>query len=110
MKKKKSIRKNHKNIGCGPRIRQWRKKRGIKSFGLAKILKVSQGSLSDIENEKSNPSALTIQSFILNTNINVFWMMTGQDGDIKNGEIANDDIQVFNLKPGNKIILVECDK
>lgn len=65
-------------IGAGPRIRKWRKATPMKGYELAKKLKISQGSLSDIENGKSNPSAATIVSFIKNTDINYHWMLTGK--------------------------------
>jgi len=68
----------HQIIGAGPRIRKWRKAAGIKSYQLAKTLKVSQGSLSDIENGKSNPSAPTIVAFIKYTDIDWYWMLTGK--------------------------------
>lgn len=76
-----------RKIGAGPRIRKWRKASGLKGFQLAKMLKVSQGSLSDVENNKSNPSAPTIVAFIQKTDIDVHWMLTGEVGDIAKGKI-----------------------
>ena len=66
------------NIGCGKRIRKWRKAANMKSFQLAEKLKISQGSLSDIENDKSNPSSPTIKAFMVHTDIDIFWMITGK--------------------------------
>lgn len=79
--------KKEPNLGCGPRIKKWRKGISMKSFQLAKLIKISQGSLSDIENSKSNPSALTIVKFINKTNINIMWMLTGKEGNIESGEM-----------------------
>jgi len=76
-----------RKIGAGPRIKRWRKACGLKNQQLAKMLGVSQGSLSDIENNKSNPSASTIVRFIQKTDINVHWMLTGKVGDIAQGKI-----------------------
>lgn len=66
------------NIGAGPRIRMWRKKADMKAYQLARQIKLSQGSLSDIENGKSNPSAETIVHFMKYTDIDIFWMLTGE--------------------------------
>jgi len=75
-----------RTIGCGKRIRLWRKARGLQNQQLAKMLKISQGSLSDIENGNSDPSAKTIKSFYLRTDINVAWMLTGIEGNINVGK------------------------
>ncbi len=118
MKSKKG-KKNKKHlktdwIGCGPRIKEWRKGQGLKAFQLAEMLvlehgHLSQGSLSDIENGKSYPSAPTILAFMLYTNINIYWMMTGKDGDIKKGESIelNIDRQVVHLTTTNNEILIK---
>jgi len=62
----------------GTRIRLWRKAIPLKALELAKILTISQGSLSDIENNKSLPSAQTIAAFMSETDINIFYMLTGE--------------------------------
>lgn len=41
----------------GGRLRKWRKTLPLKSYQLAQLIGISQGSLSDIENNKSLPSA-----------------------------------------------------
>jgi len=115
MNRKKNDKKEKTDfIGCGPRIRAWRKGQGLKGMELAEILKLeqghlSQGSLSDIENGKSYPSAPTILSFILYTNINVYWMMTGKDGDIKKGKSLElkSDRQIVHLTQTNNEILIK---
>lgn len=94
-------------IGAGPRIRKWRKGIGMKAYMLAEKLKISQGSLSDIENGKSNPSAPTIVSFIKYTDINIRWMLTGQTGKIERGEIAKEQVLTINLNPKFKQFLIK---
>ncbi|QPJ64628.1 MAG: helix-turn-helix transcriptional regulator [Candidatus Nitrohelix vancouverensis] len=69
----------------GERIRQWRKSLPLKSYELAKLINISQGSLSDIENNKSLPSADTIAKLYKYTNINIIWLLTGQ-GAMKKGK------------------------
>lgn len=66
----------------GERIRQWRKTLPLKSYELAKLINISQGSLSDIENNKSLPSADTIAKLYKYTNVNIIWLLTGQ-GPVK---------------------------
>jgi len=67
----------------GTRIRQWRNTIPLKGFELAEILKIAHGSLSDIENNKTLPSADTIAKFHINTNINILWLLTGKGSMIK---------------------------
>lgn len=62
----------------GVRLRQWRKSLPLKSYQLAKLIKISQGSLSDIENCKSLPSADTIAKLYQHTNLNIIWLLTGK--------------------------------
>lgn len=65
-----------KNLGT--RLREWRKTLPLKSFELAKLIKISQGSLSDIENNKSLPSADTIAKLYLYTDLNIIWLLLGK--------------------------------
>ncbi len=71
-----------KNSGAakflGQRLREWRKTLHLKSFELAKLIHISQGSLSDIENNKSLPSADTVTKLYQHTNINIIWLLTGK--------------------------------
>ncbi|MEC7641506.1 MAG: helix-turn-helix domain-containing protein [Nitrospinota bacterium] len=59
----------------GTRLREWRKASGYKIKQLADIISISQGSLSDLENNKSLPSAETIAKLHRHTDINIFWLM-----------------------------------
>ncbi len=67
-------------------MRKWRKSVPLKSYELAKLITISQGSLSDIENNKSLPSAETIAKMHLHTNISVIWLLTGQGAMRKGNE------------------------
>jgi len=62
----------------GRRLREWRKTIPLKSYELAKIIKISQGSLSDIENDKSLPSADTLAKLYQHTSVNIIWLLTGK--------------------------------
>ncbi|MBI4389050.1 MAG: helix-turn-helix transcriptional regulator [Nitrospinae bacterium] len=71
-----------KNYGTakhlGTRLREWRKTLHLKSYELAKLIHISQGSLSDIENNKSLPSADTIAKLYQHTQLNIIWLLTGR--------------------------------
>ena len=59
----------------GTRLREWRKSSGLKGYELAKNIGISQGSLSDIENNKSLPSAETLIKLYKVTEINIIWLL-----------------------------------
>lgn len=65
-----------KNVGS--RLREWRKSIHVKAYELAKLIHISQGSLSDIENNKSLPSADTIAKLYQHTTLNIIWLLTGK--------------------------------
>ena len=75
----------------GDRLREWRRSVPLKSYELAKLISISQGSLSDIENNKSLPSADTISKIYLSTNINIVWLLTGR-GAMKKGSIPGEGL------------------
>ena len=62
--------------GVGDRLREWRKKGGLKLIELGEVINTSQGSLSDLENNKSLPSADTLASLHRNTDLNIIWLLT----------------------------------
>jgi len=59
----------------GTRLKQWRKFNEMKGYQLAAQIGISQGSLSDLENNFSHPSCNTLGLFHLHTNINILWLM-----------------------------------
>ena len=67
---------NLKTVGW--RLKAWRKGEGFILMRLSRLIKVSQGSLSDVENENTLPSAKTLTGLALNTNLNVYWLLTGK--------------------------------
>ena len=74
----------------GSRLRQWRKTLPLKSYELAKLSHISQGSLSDIENNKSLPSADTLAKLYVYTNINLIWLLLGKGPMKKTGSTEED--------------------
>ena len=62
----------------GKRLRAWRKSDPLKLMQLSRLIKVSQGSLSDLENDKSLPSATTLANSSIYTDLNIYWLLTGK--------------------------------
>jgi len=62
----------------GQRLRAFRKSKNLKGFQFAKKIGISQGSLSEQENDISLPSAKTLKGLCLKTDINIHWLLTGQ--------------------------------
>jgi transcriptional regulator with XRE-family HTH domain len=63
----------------GKRIKSFRIDNGYKTKEFADIIGITQGALSGLENEKSKPSAETLESLVRHTNINPKWLLTGED-------------------------------
>jgi transcriptional regulator with XRE-family HTH domain len=62
----------------GRKIREYRLTKGLKLKEFAPLIGISQGSLSDIENEKTKPSADTVVSIVRTTRINPWWLLLDQ--------------------------------
>ncbi|HEY3309880.1 MAG TPA: helix-turn-helix transcriptional regulator [Desulfuromonadaceae bacterium] len=69
----------------GKRIQEYRMSLRLKVGEFARTIGISQGSLSDIENIKTKPSADTLEAIIRNTDINPGWLFTG-DGPMRKGD------------------------
>ena len=67
----------------GSRLRLWRKSMRMKLLDVKEMIGVSQGSLSDIENNKSLPSADTIAKLYQFTNLNIVWLLTGKGSMVR---------------------------
>lgn len=78
-------------MGIGHRLKEYRNIKGIRTITrFSEILGISQGSLSDIENEKTFPSADTMQKIALNTDINLHWLLTGK-GSLIIGAVTGEE-------------------
>lgn len=62
----------------GKRLLGWRKEHSLKANELARIIGLAPSSLSEIESEKTLPSADTLARLLLNTSIDIKWLLTGQ--------------------------------
>ncbi len=61
----------------GKRIKGYRTSNGLKVKEFSEKIGISQGTLSDIENGKTKPSADTLSLIIRHTDINPNWLLTG---------------------------------
>lgn len=62
----------------GGRLKYWRKVSTLRLVDVAALIQVSQGSLSDLENDKSLPSATTLTGLCQKTDMNICWLLTGE--------------------------------
>lgn len=67
----------------GKRLRTWRKSCSYKLVEFSKKIGVSQGSLSDLENDKSLPSATTLTNLIIHTDVDLVWLLTGKGAVVR---------------------------
>jgi len=72
------IQKTISIMTVGKRLKSWRKHSMLKLVELSKKIRVSQGSLSDLENDKSLPSATTLANLCMFSDINIYWLLTGR--------------------------------
>ncbi len=70
----------------GGRLKYWRKVSTLRLVDVAVLIRVSQGSLSDLENDKSLPSATTLTGLCQKTDINICWLLTGEGSMVSKEE------------------------
>lgn len=61
----------------GARLRLYREIKGLGSKDIAKLIGVSQGSISAYENNLGEPKKNAFENLIRNTDINIKWLLTG---------------------------------
>ena len=76
----------------GKRLKSWRKHSMLKLVELSKKIRVSQGSLSDLENDKSLPSATTLANLCMFSDINIYWLLTGRGPMIRQEPELGSDV------------------
>jgi transcriptional regulator with XRE-family HTH domain len=70
----------------GGRLKYWRKASRLRLVDVASLIHVSQGSLSDLENDKSLPSAVTLTGLCQKTDMNLYWLLTGEGSMVSKEE------------------------
>lgn len=81
----------------GARLRAWRKSVPLKLMELSRLIKVSQGSLSDLENDKSLPSATTLSNLSIYTDLNIYWLLNGR-GPVIREHVSETDKSIENTR------------
>lgn len=62
----------------GKRLKEIRQSKNLTLLDLSKLLKVSAGYLSEVENNKKSFSQKTLISLTEKTGINIHWLLTGE--------------------------------
>jgi len=63
----------------GKRLKAWRKSLPLTLAELSRKVGVSPGSLSDLENDKSQPSAKTLANLNRHFGMDIGWLLTGKE-------------------------------
>lgn len=82
--------KNSTDGLLGDRLRAWRKSVSLKGYQLAKKINITGPALSELESNKSLPSARTLAQLAKNSNLNILWLLTGE-GEMCREEPTNDE-------------------
>jgi len=82
----------------GGRLKYWRKVSRLRLVDVASLIHVSQGSLSDLENDKSLPAAATLTSLCQKTDMNLYWLLMGKGSIVRKKErFKAESVAVSNL-------------
>ncbi|MBW2570067.1 MAG: helix-turn-helix transcriptional regulator [Deltaproteobacteria bacterium] len=81
---RKKCQNNKKSFG--DRLRLFRRSTRLNIVDFSILLGISHSSLSQVENNKTITSAQTISNLVQNTNINIYWLFTGEGEMIRNPE------------------------
>ncbi len=108
------VRRNKEGVapGVGKRIKAYRQMMGFRGYQFAKVIGISQGSLSDIENEKSLPSVDTLAKMESKTSLNSIWVMLDK-GAIEKMNVRSLDPALYKMinqlgriyRSGDKMII-----
>jgi len=88
--------------GVGSRLRKWRHTTKMKGYELAKEIHLTQGSLSDIENNNTLPSAETLTKLHKYTEVNIIWLLTNK-GPMEYSFRTKKDLLGLNLQLSDTI-------
>ena len=82
---------NYGKPTIGQRLKKWRKTSNLRLVGLSEKINVAASSLSELENDKSLPSAETLVKLYYNTNLDILWLLTGKGAmhKVENGSGQN---------------------
>jgi len=82
----------------GGRLKYWRKVSRLRLVDVTKLIRVSQGSLSELENDISLPSATTLTGLCQKTDMSIRWLLTGEGSMVsKEGKFKVESSAVSDL-------------
>ena len=82
----------------GGRLKYWRKVSALRLADVTALIRVSQSSLSELENDKSLPSATTLNGLCQKTDLNIRWLLTGEGSMVsKEGKFKAESSAVSDL-------------
>lgn len=88
----------------GKRIKSWRKSKQLRLVDLSEMIEVSQGSLSDLENNKSQPSYETLRRLNTKAGIDLYWLF-----GIEKKKSKDQSKEILkNLLPGEPFFLLRA--
>jgi len=70
--------KELKTDNFGLRLQSYRQEKRLTGKQFSEIIGISQGSLSELENGKRDPSGKVFQGIVENTDIDISWLITGK--------------------------------
>ena len=88
-------------IEVGRRLKKWRKSQSMKLADVSKLINTSQGTLSDLENGKSLPSAKTLAELCKHSNLDIIWLLINHGEMIK---IKRDYLLESDSEDGNNSV------
>lgn len=87
----------------GTRLREWRKREKLNLTQLAKKLRIGITTISEIETNKSLPSAETLASLHIHTNLNILWLMF-REGKMFQEQSENQVVQAIRPAKPKKVV------
>lgn len=74
----------------GDRLKSWRKSIPLKGFQLAQKIGITGPALTELEKNRTLPSAGTLAKLARNSNLNILWLLTGE-GKMYREELPDDE-------------------
>lgn len=79
----------------GQRIKDLRKSNNLTQKEFAKIINLSQGRLSELEQNKTKPSSDTLISICQHFKISINWLLTGENIEVPNRKATEAEADKF---------------
>ena len=98
----------------GDRLKSWRKSIPLKGFQLAKKIGITGPALTELEKNRTLPSAGTLAKLAKNSNLNILWLLTGEGNMYREDSLDDEDDSDYpelkDLYGSLKRIVKMCDE